>query len=97
MALIALGVCPSTSQAQTIDVYSNYQERIGSRLAASQLSAEEAFDAKTNIGTVALSFSVPALSIPGNNGLNLPVNHKRAPRNSGEHTKWNSEEDEPSR
>lgn len=95
MASIALCVCPLTSQAQMIDVYSNYQERIGSRLTTSQLSTDEAFGARANIATGALSFSVPVLSIPGNNGLDLSVTYKLGLRDVGGHTEWTFEEDEP--
>lgn len=81
--------------AQVVDVYTNYEERIGNRSTPIMQDMDTAFGARTNIATGSLSFSVPVLSIPGNNGLDISVTYKLGIRNVGGATEWYFEEDEP--
>lgn len=83
------------ANAQIVDVYTNYEERIGSRSTPTSLGVDEAFGARTNIATGGISFSVPVLSIPGNIGMDISVIYKLSVRNFGGATQWNFEEDEP--
>lgn len=77
------------------EVYSNYEERLGSRSTPVSQSIDGSFGAKTNIATGGISFSVPVLSIPGDNGLDIAVSYKLAIRSIGGATEWYFEEDEP--
>lgn len=86
---------PLSLSAQGVDVYTNYEERIGSRSTPTMQEMDAVFGARTNVATGGVAFSVPVLSIPGNNGLDLSVTYKLGLRNLGGVTEWYFEEDEP--
>lgn len=86
---------PVSANAQGVEVYTNYSERIGIRSTPAMQDADSMFGARTNIATGDISFSVPVLSIPGNNGLDLTVQYKLSLRDLGGATEWYFEEDEP--
>lgn len=92
---VALALVHFSLSAQVIDVYSNYEERLGSRSTPTMLDIDTAFGAQMNIATGGVSFSVPVLSIPGNNGLDISVSYKLGIRNVAGATEWYFEEDEP--
>lgn len=93
LAILCLASTPL--RAQIVDVYTNYDERIGSHSTPTVQDGDEVFGARTNIATGGLSFSVPVLSIPGNNGLDISVTYKLGLRSIAGSTEWNFEEDEP--
>lgn len=95
MGSMVLVLASLPAHAQVIDVYSNYEERLGSRLTPTMQGVDTAFGAKTNIATGSISFSVPVLSIPGNSGLDISVTYKLSVRDFGGATQWNFEEDKP--
>lgn len=93
--LAGLLLTSSPLNAQVVDVYTNYEERIGSRSTLATQDVDGEFGARTDIATGKMSFSVPVLSIPGNSGLDISVVYKLGIRNIGGTTQWYFEEDEP--
>ncbi len=83
------------SSAIAIDVYTNYEERLGEAGKLVSLDGDEAFGAKIDPATGATSFYVPVLSIPGSRGLDITVVYKLDVRNDAGSTKWYFEQDEP--
>lgn len=95
-ALVALFLALALHDAVAqVDIYSNYEERLGSRQPKAMQAGDEAFGAKVDVATGAVSFYVPVLSIPGNNGLDITVSYKLTIRNFAGSTQWNFEEEKP--
>ena len=91
LMLVALLFC---SDAIAVDVYANYEERLGERRQLAPLDGDTAFGAKIDPATGSTVFYVPVLTIPGNGGLDIAVIYKLGDRNDGSHL-WSFEQDEP--
>lgn len=77
-----------------VDVYSNYEERLGESKQLTSLEGDAAFGAKVDPATGATVFYVPVLTIPGNSGLDITVVYKLGDLNDGTHL-WSFEQDDP--
>lgn len=93
-SLFALAALLCCSDAIAVDVYANYEERLGERRQLAPLEGDTAFGAKTDPATGSTVFSVPVLTIPGNGGLDITVVYKLGDRNDGSHI-FSFEQDEP--
>lgn len=93
-SLYALAVLFCCSNAMAVDVYSNYEERLGERRQLASLEGDTAFGAKIDPATGSTDFYVPVLTIPGNGGLDITVVYKLGDRNDGSHI-WSFAQDEP--
>lgn len=82
------------SNAVAVDVYGNYEERLGERRQLTALEGDAAFGAKIDPATGATVFYVPVLTIPGNNGQDITVVYKLSESSDGTHV-WEFEQDEP--
>lgn len=84
------------SNANAVDVYTNYEERLGETQKLDSLTvSDDTFGAKIDPATGATSFYVPVLSIPGNNGLDLSIVYKLSIEKVANHTEWRFEQDDP--
>lgn len=90
--LAALFCC---SDAIAVEVYSNYDERFERSTKIVSEDVESAFGARITPATGAISFSVPVLSIPTNNGPSIDVAYKLGIRSIAQSTEWYFEEDRP--
>lgn len=93
-SLFALVVLLVYANAAAVDVYGNYEERLGERRQLASLEGDEAFGAKVDPATGATVFYVPVLTIPGNGGLDITVVYKLSESSDGSHV-WVFEQDEP--
>lgn len=93
LLITSLLVAPAV-RAQ-VHIYENRVERAASPVAGAIGGENAAFGARINIATGSTSFSVPVLSIPGDNGLDIVVAYKLGIRDLGGTYSWDFEEDEP--
>ena len=92
-SLFALVVLFCCSDAIAVDVYANYEERLGESRQLASLEGDAAFGAKIDPAIGSTVFYVPVLTIPGNGGLDITVVYKLGDRNDGSHI-WSFEQDE---
>jgi len=92
LAMVALTIC---CRVMAVEVYSSYEERLGSTRHLASLAGDEAFGAKIDPATGEGVFYVPVLNIPGNNGLDISVAYRLGIRNVAGYTQWYFEQDEP--
>lgn len=86
----------ATSNAYGVQVYTNYEERLGETRSLTSLSVgDDTFGAKVDPATGSTSFYVPVLNIPGNNGLDISVVYKLDINKVANTTMWRFEQDEP--